>query len=165
MRALAQAIGYSPGATYKHFQSKKEIFECLAEESFAALLNASEGVKEVRGEDPVQRLRRGMLAYIEFGLQQPEHYSFAFLLQQPDPKPRPKSQKTYVGLRHRVEGCIAARIFRRGDAELMAQSLWAAAHGITSLLIQKPLFPWVAKRKLIAQVVDSAIQGLMDSPK
>jgi hypothetical protein len=38
--------------------------------------------------------------------------------------------------------------------------LWAAIHGVTSLLITKPLFPWVNKNALIDLMIDNAIQGL-----
>jgi AcrR family transcriptional regulator len=161
MRALAQRVGYSPAATYKHFKNKAEIFDCLAEESFAALMAATESVRSIAGEDPVDRLKRGMWAYVDFGLQNPFHYRFAFLLSQPDTTHPPKPRAAYAGLRSRVQACIDAGKFGSHDAELMAQSLWAAAHGVTSLLIQKPAFPWVARARLIQQVVDSAIEGLL----
>jgi len=161
MRALAERIGYSTAATYKHFKSKGEIFEHLAAESFAALMAASESVKSIAGEDPVDRLKRGMLAYVHFGLQNSDHYRIAFLLHQPDTTRPPKPTAAYAGLKSRVQSCIDTGKFRSGDIELMAQSLWAAAHGITSLLIQKPAFPWVARRRLIAQVFDSAVEGLL----
>jgi hypothetical protein len=32
------------------------------------------------------------------------------------------------------------------------------------LLIQRPAFPWVAKKKVIAQVINSAIDSLMAEP-
>jgi AcrR family transcriptional regulator len=161
MRALAQRVGYSPAATYKHFRSKAEIFDCLAEESFAALMAASESMPSIAGEEPVDRLKRGMLAYVNFGLQNPVHYRFAFLLQQPHAAHTAKPRAAYAGLRNRVQACIDAGKFRTSDGELMAQSLWAAAHGITSLLIQKPAFPWAGHSRLIEQVVDSAVEGLL----
>jgi AcrR family transcriptional regulator len=164
MRALAKRIGFSAAATYKHFKSKGEIFDCLAEESFAALMEASENVKSVATEDPVDRLKRGMVAYVNFGLQNPDHYRFAFLLSQSESTPPPKPRAAYAGLRRRVQDCIDAGRFRSGDRELAAQSLWAAAHGITSLLIQKPAFPWAGRRKLMAQVIDSAVEGLLAPP-
>jgi len=165
MRALAERIGYSPAAIYKHFKSKSEIFDGLADESFAALMGASESVKSRKAEDPVDRLRRGMWAYVNFGLQNPDHYRFAFLLHQPGITDPPKPRAAYAGLRSRVQGCVQAGKFRSGDTELMVQSLWAAAHGITSLLIQKPAFPWVTRRRLVGQVIDSAVHGLLVSGK
>jgi AcrR family transcriptional regulator len=160
MRALAERIGYSTTATYKHFKSKGEIFEHLADESFAALMAASESVKNIAAEDPVDRLKRGMLAYVHFGLQNPDHYRIAFLLHRPGATRPYKPTAAYAGLKSRVQNCVGTDKFRSGDLELMAQSLWAAVHGITSLLIQKPAFPWVGRRRLIAQVIDSAVEGL-----
>jgi AcrR family transcriptional regulator len=161
MRILADRIGYSAAATYRHFKSKGEIFQRLADESFSALMQASDGVKLIESEDPVNRLKRGMLAYVDFGLQNPDHYRIAFLLHRPDATEAPKPTPAYAGLKSRVQACIDAGRFRAENLELMAQSLWAAVHGITSLLIQKPSFPWVARRRLIAQVIDSAVEGLL----
>jgi AcrR family transcriptional regulator len=161
MRGLAERIGYSPAAIYKHFRSKGEIFDALAGESFQALLEASEAVKPVPGEDPVDRIKRGMQAYIKFGLKNPGHYRFAFLIEQPDSAQPPLPRPAFTNLRDRVQACVDAGRFHRDDPNLMAQSLWAAAHGITSLLIQRPSFPWASRDRLIRQVVDSAIQGLL----
>jgi AcrR family transcriptional regulator len=165
MRALAERIGYSTAATYKHFKSKGEIFEHLADQSFAALMAASERVKSIAAEDPVDRLKRGMWAYVNFGLQNPDHYRIAFLLHQLGTTRAPKPTAAYAGLKSRVQSCIDTGRFRSEDTDLMAQSLWAAAHGITSLLIQKPAFPWVARRRLITQVIDSAVEGLLAQPQ
>jgi AcrR family transcriptional regulator len=163
MRALAEQLGYSTAATYKHFKSKAEIFERLADESFAALMAASESVKSIAAENPVDRLKRGMLAYVNFGLHNPDHYRIAFLLHQPGTTRPPKPTAAYAGLKSRVQACIDSGRFRSENANEMAQSLWAAAHGITSLLIQKPAFPWVARRRLIAQVIDSAVGGCLQN--
>ncbi|HEY0795248.1 MAG TPA: TetR/AcrR family transcriptional regulator [Acidisarcina sp.] len=161
LRKLAAQIGYSPAAIYKHFKSKSEIFDTLAEESFAALTRASSSVKPIDGEDPVDRLKRGIWAYVNFGLDNPDDYRFAFLLTPPGADKPPKPRAAYSGLRDRVQKCIEAGRFASGDPELMAQSLWAAAHGVTSLLVQKPAFPWVGKRRLITRVIDSAVGGLL----
>jgi AcrR family transcriptional regulator len=161
MRILADRIGYSPAATYRHFKSKAEIFQRLADESFLALMQASDGVKLIESEDPVNRLKRGMLAYVDFGLQNPDQYRVAFLLYRSDATEAPKPTAAYAGLKRRVQVCIEAGRFRAENTELMAQSLWAAVHGITSLLIQKPSFPWVARGRLIGRVIDSAVEGLL----
>jgi len=47
------------------------------------------------------------------------------------------------------------------DADTAGQSLWAAAHGITSILITRSTFPWADRDKVIAQVIDAAIDGLL----
>jgi AcrR family transcriptional regulator len=159
MRKLAAQLGYSPSAVYKHFANKNEVFDCLVDESFAALMAASSGVVDLPGESPIDRLKRGMWAYVNFGLKYPDHYRFAFLVRRPGSviTKRP----VYEGLKGRIQTCVEAGYFAGGDINLMAQTLWAAAHGITSLLILKPDFPWAPRDELIGRVIDSAVHGLL----
>jgi AcrR family transcriptional regulator len=161
MRRLAEQVGCVPSAIYKHFANKAEVFDCLIEESFAALTQASASVMDLPGEDPIDRLKRGMRAYVTFGLENPDQYRFAFVLQRPESNRPHTPNSAYEGLKGRIGRCIAAGYFPSGDADLMAQSLWAPVHGITSLIIQRPLFPWADHEKLIAQIIDTAVAGLM----
>ena len=161
LRALAGKIGYSPAAIYKHFKNKQEVFDTLADESFAALLESMESVEEVEGEDPVDRLKRGMHAYADFALRHHDHYRFAFLSTTAENYAPPAPRPAYRGLRHRVEQCVEAGQFANLDSQLAAQALWMAIHGVVSLLIQRPNFPWVKQEDLIETVISSAIQGLL----
>ncbi len=161
LRRLAQQIGYSPAALYRHVRDKDEIFACLAAESFEALVKATSVILAEPGEDPVSVLKRGMHAYVRFGLENPDHYRFAFLLQAHDTKQPPRPRAAYQALQARVIRCIEAGRFPPDDPDLLAQSLWAAVHGVTSLLVQRPAFPWVAKRKLVSRVIDSAVDALV----
>jgi hypothetical protein len=42
------------------------------------------------------------------------------------------------------------------EVSVIAQSIWALVHGLTSLLIAKPYFPWVERERLIAEVLTMA---------
>jgi AcrR family transcriptional regulator len=164
LRKVAQQVGYSPAAIYKHFSSKKDIFESLTEESFAALVQASAAITPAPGEDPVHVLKRGMHAYVAFGLANPDHYRFAFLLpaqKSATPAAPYRPRPAYSALRDRVQRCIDSERLRSGNLDLFAQSLWSAVHGVTSLLVQRPEFPWVDRDQLIARVIESAVQGLL----
>jgi len=165
LRRLAVQIGYSPAAIYNHFKSKGSIFECLAEESFAALQAAAEEIKPIAGEEPLDRLRRGLWGYVNFGLKNPDHYRFAFLIHTSVSTNRRNPRAAYLGLQRRLEACIEAGQIPNGDIDLLAQSLWAAVHGVTSLLIQRPEFPWAGRRKLITQVIDGALKGIVTHNK
>ena len=161
LRRLAGQIGYSPAAIYRHFRDKDEIFSCLTEESFDALVKASSAVVPEPGEDPVSVLKRGMHAYVKFGLENPDHYRFAFLLHARETKQPRRARAAYQALRVRITRCIEAGRFHPVDPDLLAQSLWAATHGVTSLLVQRPAFPWVRKGKLVSRVIDSAVDALV----
>ena len=63
-------------------------------------------------------------------------------------------------LRFAVRRCVEEGRFRPVDVETASQGIWAAVHGVTALLIQRPRFPWVKKSKLIEHVIDTTLEGL-----
>jgi AcrR family transcriptional regulator len=162
MRKLAQEIEYSPGSVYLHFKSKEDLFRCLVEESFERLQQTLIALQNgQQRSDPAEELKRGMWAYVEFGLRNPNDYRFAFMLQPPLQKRPYKVHPAFNTLRNMVRRCVEAERFSTADVETTAQALWATVHGITSLLIQRPAFPWVAKKKVIARVINSAMDSLL----
>ena len=162
MRKLAEEIEYSPGVIYLHFKNKEELFECLVEESFARLLKKLMGLRNgPEWQDPVDQLKKGLRAYVEFGLRNPNDYRFAFMLRPPMEKRSYKVHGAFEALRYKVRRCVEEKRFRSVDVETTSQGLWATVHGITSLLIQRPAFPWVPKNDLIAQVINSAVDSLV----
>ncbi len=161
MRKLAKSVEYSPANIYLYFKDKDEIFDCLVDESFADLLEVLPQPNDASDEDPVCLLKRSLHTYVNFGLSHPNHYQFAFVLR-PAGQSRPHKQRAaYESLLLKVRRCIEKKRFRTADVNLAAQALWAAVHGITSLLIQRPVFPWVERDKLIRRVIDSAVDGLL----
>jgi AcrR family transcriptional regulator len=165
MRKLAQKIEYSPGSLYLHFKNKENLFECLVEDSFARLLKTLTNLQNGRErQDPVEELKRGLQAYVDFGLRNPNDYRFVFMLKPPVEKGPYKVHGAFEALRYMVRRCVEEKRFRAVDVETTAQGLWASVHGVTSLLIQRPAFPWVPKRELIAQVINTAIDGLVMAP-
>lgn len=165
MRKLAQRIEYSPGSIYLHFKNKEELFESLVEESFERLLKVVAGIQNGPArQDPVETLKRGLWAYVDFGLRNPNDYRFAFMLRRPVQKRPYKVHPVFDVLRHMVGRCVEETRFRAVDVETTSQALWATTHGITSLLIQRPTFPWVGKKGLIDQVINNAIDSLVAVP-
>lgn len=165
LRSLAQQIGYSPAAIYRYFKDKDEILACLTGESFDLLIRASSAVIPEPDEDPVSVLKRGMHAYVAFGLENPDHYRIAFLLGAGEAKGPPRPRSAYDALRARIQRCVEGGRICPADPDLLAQSLWAAAHGVTSLLVQRPSFPWVARSELVDRVIDSAVDALLVHPQ
>jgi AcrR family transcriptional regulator len=166
MRKLAEEIEYSPGSVYLHFKNKEELFECLVEESFARLLRTLTGLQNGRvRQDPVDELKKGMRAYVGFGLRNPSDYRFVFMLTPPVRKRPYKVHGAFEALRSMVSRCIEEKRFLSVDVETTAQGLWSCVHGVASLLIQRPTFPWVSKNRLIRQVIDMSVDSLIAEPR
>jgi hypothetical protein len=48
-----------------------------------------------------------------------------------------------------------------GDVMAVSQALWAAAHGVTALLVAHKRFPFIESAALAKMVVDSAVDGVL----
>ena len=159
MRKLAERVGCSHGNLYLHFKDKAALFEALVEESFEEFDAAMRALPEsVRRGDPVELVRKLGRAYVAFGLANQSAYEFAFMLRRPG---RDKAHASYERLRALTRRCLEEKRFRPMDVDVASQVLWSAVHGITSLLIIRPTFPWADRETLIGQAVDSAVNGLL----
>lgn len=174
MRRVAQAIEYSPTALYFHFKDKETLIRELCYEDFHALTRVFQRI--AREPDPVERLRRIGQAYVEFGLDNPNHYRLMFMtprahdavLDEEMGKGNPE-EDAYAFLHATVADGVAKGCFRPefADPHLIAQAAWSATHGVISLHIAKCTDPWVDWRpaKKTAQlVIDALIDGLKAEP-
>ena len=169
MRRVAERIDYSPTAIYLHFKDKQELVFSLCEETFAKLVAELETLK-AEFPDPVVRLRNGMDRYIQFGLKNPNHYIPAFVLPPPpdfDAKrlesmhnPESNGMRALATLRDTIADGVKAKKLRKVNPDVAARAAWASLHGITSLLITYPDFPWGDRKAVIDNVIEALVVGL-----
>jgi AcrR family transcriptional regulator len=164
VRAVAEAVGVSPPSIYLHFPDKDALLLAVCEETFEALdeyiEKAAAGIDDIR-----EQLRVRGRAYVQFGLENPEHYRILFMTRPADLKPDTEIPAPAAFLHH-VESVQRARdagVLRQDvDPMIAALTLWSGAHGITSLLIAKPRFPWPDVDMLINSVLANLVLGLTD---
>lgn len=179
MRNIARRVGITQAAIYQHFEDKEAILFAIAEGFFTEMLERSQATALDIG-CPVERLRQSMHGYVESGLAHPEEYRLVFMTHAPGLKrqgghrPVPcivqpiqpsKGQLAYAHMQDQVRDLVASGTIRKGDPETIAEAIWAASHGIVSLLITHVDFPW-DKDKLIKTQLDMLLNGLLpdDSP-
>lgn len=168
MRRVADKIEYSPTTIYLYFKDKVDLLHCLCLETFTKLVKTFEGLTADLS-DPVDCLRKGLRAYVDFGLKYPNHYQVTFI-QMPEHPEKPgqylyekteaMGQSAFDFLRMIVAECVKRKKFRRVDVETTSQALWAAIHGVTALLIVHHKFPFVDQDQLIDHLIDTLIEGL-----
>ena len=84
MRKIADRIEYSPTAIYLHFKDKSSLLTSICDETFLKLSAALEGITARGKSDPVELLKKGLHAYVDFGLAHPNHYQLTFLTRNDD---------------------------------------------------------------------------------
>lgn len=174
MRRIATAIEYSPTALYLHFKDKESLIRDLCMTDFQSLAKAFQ--KIARESDPLERLRRIGRAYVDFGLEHPNHYRLMFMTP-PLKGAQPQrdelagmghgnpEEDAYAFLRGTVAQAIAQGRLRPElkDPDLIAQAAWSGTHGVVSLHIAKESDPWVdwkSVKKTAALIVDALIRGI-----
>ena len=164
IRAIADAAGVTPPSIYLHFADKTELLGAVCEARFADLsrymFDAMDGI-----DDPLEALWAIGRSYVRFGLENPEHYRIMFMTR-PSTDIPPGELNMLPGLTafgHVVEAvarCMEAGGIGPGDPFLVATNLWTAVHGVTSLLIARPDFPWPDFDRLMGLIVEVQKKGL-----
>jgi AcrR family transcriptional regulator len=169
VRAVADAVGVTPPSIYLHFADKNELLGAVVADVFRELDDAmvSGAAEEAT---PLGRLRAYGMSYIRFAVAHPEHYRLATM----DPCPRPNIEvdevlrsSAFEHFNQTVRDCIAAGIFAADDPLPITFDLWAAAHGVASLVIAKPYLPWgeldvFADRALCAAAAGHVVTSFFD---
>ncbi len=141
MRRLADRIDYSPAAIYKYFSSKDELLWEIREQFFERLLAQ---MRETRaaGLDDRGRFAAALRAYVQTGLDNPNHYRMAFAnVGAEPPKEGSRCYEAAAAFTALVEELIASGAFRDLDPRAASTSVWASLHGLTSLMASIPDFP------------------------
>jgi|SRR5579871_24816 len=161
MRKIAEKVEYAPGTIYLYFRDKAEILEKICEETFSKLAQRMQAINRDPAS-PIDGLRRGLRTYIQFGIDNPNHYIVTFVQakQLPQDSQPQVGQQCFNGLRAAVRRCVDAGQLNCEDVEEVAQALWAGAHGITTLLTTSCAFPFIEQTRLIDRVVHILIEGI-----
>jgi len=167
MREIARRIDYTATAIYHHFADKNALLQELCAVDFKSL--AYEMIKIGHIDDPIERLRRIGLAYVDFGIAHPAHYRFMFMTPKPE-TPRPEhignpEEDSYAFLKMTIADAIARGRFRPEfkDIDQLAQMLWATVHGILSIQMVKGEATWIEfrdTRKTAELMIDAMLRGI-----
>jgi len=179
IRRIAEQIEYSPATIYLYFKDKAELIDAICEELFGQMIEVL-GAATANEADPLKRFRKGLRAYVEFGISHPNHYLAVFGVPMHAKEPTPPSDSSeshrlgleaFEILRRVIAGCIDQGVLPPGDLDTTSHAAWMCMHGITSLMITTyggpcPVFPGInpARREhLIDAALEVLVAGLQNS--
>ncbi|HLM63743.1 MAG TPA: TetR/AcrR family transcriptional regulator [Acidimicrobiales bacterium] len=172
IRAVADAVGVTPPSIYRHFPDKTALIYEVSERRCAVLdeafTAATAGI-----EDPIEAMIAVARAYVDFGRHNPEPYRLLFmnrLNEMPEHYTPERIGELMAFARAIVlsQAAIDAGRLRpeHTDATRVATLIWAHAHGLTSLLISKPTFPWPDDDAFVDEYLALVFAGLLaDRPE
>jgi AcrR family transcriptional regulator len=165
MRAIAQEVGVTPPAIYLHFADKDELIFEVCNARWAEFNEAIDRAGEL-SDDPVESLRLRGRAYIEFGLANPEHYRLLMMTKSDEAHGdiEDLTKQGAIAFQHlvgAVASCIESGAFREMDPFMASISLWAGCHGLTSLFVTSPNFPWPDRDATIDALLESQLLGFL----
>ena len=169
MRAIADRIEYTPTAIYHHFRNKEALLAELCAADFRALAAAFQKIGRI--EDPIERLRRSGLAYVQFGLEHPMQYQLMFMTRRPKEVDDSihsgnPSEDAYAFLRQTCADAIASGRLRPEyrDPDELALIAWSSLHGSLSLRIVMEDEDWVQwrdARTTATRICDTLLEGVL----
>ena len=136
MRKIAQCVGISATAIYRHFSDKEDLL-------FSVLLTGfrefSKYLKRCESEPtPIERLLRSAYEYMNFALEHPAYYEMMFIttdqiagLKGLNQKGADEMEATYLYHHQLVEDCQ----FKNQDVDQLSLAMWAFSHGFASLFL------------------------------
>lgn len=136
IRAIAEAIEYSPATIYLYYKDKNAIILDLHAEGFTRMNRDFAVLAHVR--DPLERLIAMGRAYVQFSLENPDFYELMFIKQAPmegleKPEHWKEGALTFESLVGVVRECQAAGRFATMEPIQLSFLIWSCVHGICSL--------------------------------
>jgi AcrR family transcriptional regulator len=162
MRAVADAAGVSPPSIYMHFADKTDLVYAVCERHFTQLHEHMEEAASAFA-DPLARLAARGRAYVQFGIEHAEQYRVLFMGVDASASYTPERMSELAGFQSLVDDVSAAMdagVLAKRDPTLVAVGLWANVHGITSLVVSKPSYPWPPIEELVDHVLAVHAAGL-----
>jgi AcrR family transcriptional regulator len=170
MRKLAARVDYTATAIYSHFPDKDALLGELVEREFIKFRRAFDRTSKIA--DPIERLAKKGLTFIDFALDSPDAFKFLFMNTQIDVFPKVgliergnPAQDCYAYLRSTIVEGLAAGRFRPEirDPDMLAQLFMSGVHGVVALHIARGKDPWVNWRPVRQKarlMVEALIRGL-----
>jgi len=163
IRRIADEVGVSSTALYMHFRDKDEILHEICQDAIRMMVEEISAIAD-EPADPVERVRRILVANVRGWLAQPHVFR---LIYYSDRSGSEETEAAKAGHRARfydrylnvVREVATSGRLRVGDTESAAQGMWAACHGLISMLIVRPSFGWAPADTLTNVMIDGLLYG------
>jgi AcrR family transcriptional regulator len=143
LRKVARRAGVSHAAPYAHFADKQALVAAISTEGYQKLYDKVYDAAQNHRGDPMRQLVEGAWAYVEFALNDSEHFRITLSGVVEKEKEYPAyveiSKKSFRLVVQLVEACQKAGVLNEGPPDLVAASVWGLVHGFVSLVLENQI--------------------------
>lgn len=168
MRTIARAVGCSVGTIYLYYANKDALYSALVDEAVMHLVESYQPAFGV--EDPVERLEAFCRSYVRFAMTYPEQYKVMYLELNLDPAAvSPEAyRRAWKPLQDTADALAEAHekgLLHEPAPMEGATFVWAALHGMLSLILAKQVNPKADPDRLIDLTVRRTIDAFRCPPR
>lgn len=136
MRRVADAVGVTPMAIYRHFPGRDALLKRISDDSFSEIARHWDARRS--GGDPLAQLLALQVIYLDYALAHPHLFDHAFSVRRDDARRFPddfraRRSPTLNVVHDAVVEAQQAGVLRAGDPWDIAMTLWAHSHGLIAL--------------------------------
>jgi len=164
MRRVADAVGITPMAIYRHFPNREALLKRISDDSFASV--AKDWEARSRHRDAYKGLLRAQEQYLDYALTHPNLFDHAFSVRRDDARRFPedfrdRQSPTLTVIADRLAEGMEQGLFRQADPWDVAMTLWGLGHGLIALY-RAGRFSYDEKqfRAFYLQALETAFDGI-----
>jgi AcrR family transcriptional regulator len=136
MRRVAEAVGLTPMAIYRHFPNREALLKRISDDSFDEI--ARHWIARNQGSDVLARVIALQRIYLDYALAHPHLFDHAFSARRADARRYPEDFRAGLSptlgiAADAVSEAMRAGLLREDDAWDVAMTLWAHTHGLVAL--------------------------------
>jgi AcrR family transcriptional regulator len=158
IRRIAEKIEYSPATIYLYFKDKGEILHALHTQGFEKLYSLQLTLDNI--SNPLEKLQKMGRLYMQFALENPDHYDLMFIARGVAEKISEKNEwdvgnRSFQYLRDNVKECIEKGYLAKADIDAATFAMWSVVHGMAALILRGRC------AMLPDEVVDNMVKGAL----
>lgn len=157
MRRVAQEVGCSQMAMYRHFANKEALTQHLCAQLYSQFTQKMH-LQMSAADRPWERIRIFISALIEFASDYPGHYSLIFLQRYSDPEVMVErerlGQEFLRSMRKTIREALSERT-SSSEVDMRLRQIVSCMHGAAALLIAHPKAYGLTRQRAIKDVEDT----------
>lgn len=167
LREIAEAVGVSHAAVYRHFRNKVDLLATVATAGFEQLGKSIEAAGKGTDSSPDERLSRQGTAYIQLAIQRPGHFTAMFSpeIQRSEQAAQVQAaaEKAYSYLAETVAKKLGTDDMQDPRVHLHSMRYWALIHGLACLHLSGNLSACFGEQASLdsPESIQALLQGIL----